>query len=402
MFLGTKGDRYNFFLYLYGDEVSLNSKALPIIIARDGAIVPSPEIYINGRKNESSLIDLKPDMREISVKVGDFESVFPLSYKMLENAGTPEKKFIQFSDNEIKKAPVATLMGGKTIFLLPDQFRAVPEFELNMHLFCLENGQPCADNMISINGFEIKMNGGYSRFKSVYTVQNTTFIVFSDGSSVSAEVPYTGKMLQFFKRNGRIFIAALTEMRNVYIDCYRNNKWLGTDIIKISTEGTELPASYLNCDTVQASLNSASPGSTFTVITEVSEILAPVTDPYYAPLAQKINRFEPSIQKIFIKSYNSSFFRVLPVMFSGEKLETEFNIRHQKMLELLWWMIFALSVAGLILFIVVTLRKLKVVEGIDGELVTYSMNRQRAVLFIACILYIMVFVFLLYLLKNLA
>lgn len=402
LFFNTKEDRYNFFLYLYGDTVSPGAKALVKIISKDGEAVPYPEIYINGTRTDSHLIDLRPDLKEISVKVGQFESFFPISYKMIENGRKPEKKFIQFSENELRKAPVAPFAGTKNIFLLPEQFRAVPEFEFTVNLFCLENNDPCQDKEISVNGAAVMMENGYAYFSSVYKMENSIAIAFSDGTAISAEIPYTGKMLRFFKDDRSISIASLTEVNNVHLDCYSKNKWLGTDILKISSDGIELPLLYNQCDTIQASLNSASPGSTFTVTTELTDLQGEVTDTYYAPLAAKIDKFSPSAKEMFTKNYNSSFFRILPVIFSGEVLEKEFNLKQQHKLDTLWWTLMFFAAAGFVLFAFLTVKKISVIEGEDGELISYSLNRQRFILAIAFISYITFFAFLLYLLKNLA
>lgn len=402
IFLEVRTERYNYFLNLYGDSVALDSKALAVIVARDGVIVPEPELYINGKKAPHTLIDLRPDLLEISAKIGEFEPVFPVNYKMIENRGAPQRKFIQLNEFETEKAPLPASAGTRTVFLLPDQFRAVPEFEIEMHLFCLDGTQPCADTTLFINGNETQMNKGYSVFKTVFGVDNTTNIAFSDGSAVTAQTPYIGKMLRFIIDNGHISITGLTDMPNVYIDCYSKNRWLGTDIIKVSSSGTALPDSYMNCDTVQASMNSASPGTTVAVITDIPYLLGPVNDSYYLELGRNIEKFGPAVKEIFAKSYNSSFFRVLPVIFSGEDLEKQFVADRDRTLDILWWSMFLLAAAGFAFFIFTVMERFRVIEGIDGELISHSINRQRAMLAVASLFYILFFTFLLYLLRNMA
>ena len=402
IFLEVRTGRYNYFLNLYGDSVALDSKALAVIVARDGVIVPDPELYINGKRAPHTLIDLRPDLKEISAKIGKFEPVFPINYKMIERRGVPEKKFVQLNEFETEKAPVPPSAGTRTLFVLPDQFRAVPEFEIEMHLFCLDGGQPCADTTLFINGEETAMKKGYSVFKTVFGVENSTAIAFHDGSAVTAQTPYIGKMLRFIKNNGQISITGLTDMPDVYIDCYSKNRWLGTDIIKVSSSGTALPDSYLNCDTIQASMNSASPGTTVAVITDIPYLLGPAEDSYYSELGRNIEKFEPAAKEIFAKSYNSSFFRVLPVIFSGEDLEKQFLADRDRTLDVLWWSMFAIAAAGFAFFIFTVMNRFRVIEGIDGELISHSINRQRAMLAVASLFYILFFTFLLYLLRNMA
>jgi hypothetical protein len=50
-----------------------------------------------------------------------------------------------------------------------------------------------------------------------------------------------------------------------------------------------------------------------------------VDDPYYSGLVQFLQKFPLQAQESFIRSYNSSFFMPLPLIFSGEVLEKEFN-----------------------------------------------------------------------------
>lgn len=402
IFLEVRTERYNYFLNLYGDSVALDSKALAVIVARDGVTVPQPELYINGKRAQHTLIDLRPDLSEISAKIGKFEPVFPVKYKMIENIGTPEKKFIQLNDFEKEKSPLPASAGTKTLFLLPDQFRAVPEFEIEMHLFCLDNGQPCTDTSVFINGTESQMNKGYTVFKTVFGVENTTSIAFHDGTAVTAQTPYTGKMLRFIIENGHVSIAGLTDMPNVYIDCYSKNRWLGTDIIKVLSSGTSLPDSYLRCDTIQASMSSASPGTTVAVINDIPYLLGPADDSYYSELGRNIEKFEPAAKEKFIKSYNSSFFRILPVIFKGEILEKNFLEGQIITLDILWWSMFALAGAGFAFFLFAVMSRFRVIEGIDGELISYSIGRQRTLLAAASLFYILFFTFLLYLLRNMA
>lgn len=372
------------------------------VISRDGEIVQQPEIYINGKRAESFLIDFRADLKEISVRVGKFESFFPINNRLIESLKNPEKKFLQFSENEIKKAPTPAIAGAKTVFLLPDQFRAVPEFESEIYLFCLENNAPCKDKTVFINGSEFPMENGYTGFSSVFKMENSISISFSDGSSVSAQLPYIGKMFRFYRGPDTIAIASLTDVNNVHVDCYSKNRWIGTDILKITAEGLRLPPAYKKCETVQASFNSSSPGSTYISISESSSLLGDVTDSYYSSLAHKIDKFSPIAINSFIKSYNSSFFRILPVIFSGQTLETQFNKEKEKKLNTIWWLILIFSSAGLALFIHSTAKNLKSVEGVDGELISYSLMKQKLLLAIVFIFYIIFFASLLYLLKNLA
>jgi hypothetical protein len=402
LFVNAQQHRYDYFIYLYGAEVAPGSKALLKVISRDGEFVTNPEIFINGRKSATSLIDIRPDLREISVVIGGREVKFPVRYSDLENIRVPVPARIHISAKELENIPFPAVSGTKTVFLLPDQFRAVPEFETKIHFYCVDGDGPCKENEILINGTAKELKDGYLSFTTIFTHDKNVNISFSDGSSAVAKVPYSGKMLRFYADNSGIMLASLSDVGNVHIDCYSAKKWVGTDIVAIHNTGTRLPDGYVNCETVQASFNSSSPGTTYVVFSRSPELKGEVDDPYYSGLMQFIQKFPLQAQESFIRSYNSSFFMPLPLIFSGEVLEKEFNEKKSGELNFYWWMILISSLAGLILFIRTVFRKMKVVEGIDGELISRSMNIQRLMLAGAAVLYAGVIFLLLYLLKNLA
>jgi len=402
LFVNAQQDRYDYFIYLYGAEVAPGSKALLKVISRDGEFVTNPEIFINGRKSATSLIDIRPDLREIAVVVGKSEVKFPVRYSDLENIRVPAPVRTHISAKELENVPFPAVSGTKTVFLLPDQFRAVPEFETKVHFYCLDGDGPCREREIIINGIAKELKEGYLSFTTIFTHEKNVNISFSDGSSVIAKVPYNGKMFKFYTDDSGMMLASLSDTSNVHVDCYSKERWIGTDIVAINNAGTRLPDGYMNCETVQASFNSSSPGATYVVFSRSPDLKGEVDDPYYSGLVQFLQKFPLQAQESFIRSYNSSFFMPLPLIFSGEVLEKEFNEKKSGELNFYWWMILISSLAGLILFIRTVFRKMKVVEGIDGELISRSMNNQRLILAGAIVLYAGVIFLLLYLLKNLA
>lgn len=402
LFVNSQQDKYNYFLYIYGTEVSPGSKALVKVISRDGEFVPNPQISVNGRRSQTALINLRPDLKEISVVIGGDEIKFPVRYSDLEMKRFSAPEQIHISQKELENVTTPAFAGTRTVFLLPDQFRVVSEFETKVHLFCIEGKSPCQEKEITINGSAKTLKEGYLSFTTVFTQERNVNISFSDGSSAVAKMPYSGKMFRFYDSSQGMVLASLSDVKNVHIDCYSADRWIGTDIVSVDHTGTKLPEGYMNCETVQASFNSSSPGTTFVVFSRSLQLRGEIDDPYYYGLAGILEKFSPEAQYSFIKSYNASFFKTLPLIFSGDVLENDFNEKKSGELNFYWWMISVLSFAGLILFVVTVTGKMRVVEGIDGELISRSMNNQRFILAGAVAFYVLFVTLLLYLLKNLA
>ena len=211
-----------------------------------------------------------------------------------------------------------------------------------------------------------------------------------------------GKMFKFYKTQNSLTLASLSDTRNVHIDCFNDGKWVGTDIVSVSYEGLVLPEPYTRCDTVQASLNSASPGTMFAVLTSAKTLLGNIDDPYFAPLSKALPQFSQSAQRFFITSYNSSFFQPLSTIFSGEKLEKEFNAARNAELSAYRIMLIISAILGFFLFGYIMLKNIKVVEDEDGEVISNSLAKQRAIAIGALAFYVLFILGLLYFLNNLA
>ncbi|MGI6395185.1 MAG: hypothetical protein ACOX2F_10760 [bacterium] len=402
LFVNLQQDKYNYFLCIYGAEVSLGSKALVKVISRDGEFVPNPELSINGVKSPTALINLRPDLKEISVLIGGKSVVFPLKFSDLENRRVEAAKTLHLIEKELENLPHPAFLNGKTIYLLPEHFRVVSEFETKVHLFCVEGKEPCKEKEIVINGAEKELKNGHLNFTTIFTHERSVNISFQDGESTVAHIPYSGKMFKFYDDGTKMTLASLSDTNNVHIDCYNNEKWIGTDMVSVKHSGTVLPKEYMGCETVQASFNSSSPGTTFAVYSRSWQLKNEVDDPYYKELAKVLKNFSNNAQMSFLQSYNSSFFKTLPLIFSGEILEKEFNEKRSKELNFYWWGIFLFSLGGLVLFVATSASKIKVVEGLDGELVSKSLTSQWVMLVGAAFFYALAVSLLLYLLKNLA
>jgi len=401
LFVNTQMNKYDYFIYLYGTSTAPGSKALVKVLSRDGELVSNPVVSVNGVKQPSSLIDLRPDMKEIKVVFGTTEAVFPLKYKdVADSRLTPQKK-LRPTKQEAEKAKIMNV-GNRKIFLLPENFRAVSEFETTVGLYCTENDKPCADISIFLDGSQHELNNGFMKFSTVFGKDQGINISFENGDNGYIPIPYHGKMFKFYKTQNSLTLASLSDTRNVHIDCFNEGKWVGTDIVSVSYEGLVLPKVYTQCDTVQASLNSASPGTMFAVLTNIKTPVGKVDDPYYSALSKAFQHFSPSAQKYFTSSYNASFFQPLSTVFSGEKLEKEFNTARESELSAYRIMLIISSILGFALFAYIMFKNIKVVEDEDGEVISNSLAKQRAIAISALAFYALFILGLLYFLNNLA
>jgi len=403
LFVNIQQDKYNYFLYLYGDSVKAGSTALVKVISRDGEIVQNPGLEINGKKVRTQLIKLTPDIKEIKAQIGKFSMTFPFKFSDL-GGSTPSQEIIQLSREDILNDPTPHTDGTRTVFLLPRYFRFVPEMTTSVNLFCIVNstGEPCSDTEIIINGKPVEMLKGYAMFKTIFRTESNVKIAFTDGNLIDAQMPFKGKMFSLLVNGDSIKAVSLVEISNVHIDCFSKEKWIGTDILRINAHGVELPKHYKNCHRIQLSFNSNSPGTTFLSYTKSSDLIKKVSDSYYSDLAPSIDKFSNFAKYKFFASYNSSFFTTVPLIFSGVRLETQFIKEKASKLNTIWWLILLVALFGLIIFVTTTLKNVKEVEGIDGELISHSKNKQYILLSSVGIIYIVFVSMLLYLLNNLA
>ena len=401
LFVNAQMNKYDYFIYLYGESTAPGSKALIKVLSRDGELVSNPVVYINGVKQLSSLIDLRPDMKEIKVVFGTTEAAFPLKYKNVADYHFVPQKKLRPTKMEADNAKIVNI-GNRKIFLLPENFRAVPEFETTVGVYCTENDKPCADTSIFLDGSQQELKNGFMKFTTVFGKDQGVNVSFENGDNGYIPVPYPGKMFKFYKTQNSLTLASLSDTRNVHIDCFNEGKWIGTDIVSVGYEGLVLPEPYSRCDTVQASMNSASPGTMFAVLSSVKNLQGNIDDPYFAPLAKALPEFSPSAQRFFVTAYNSSFFQPLSMIFSGEKLEKEFNAARDKELSAYRIMLIISSILGFALFAYIMFKNIKVVEDEDGEVISNSLAKQRAIAICALAFFALFILGLLYFLNNLA
>ena len=402
LFVNAQMEKYNYFLYLYGDSAAAGSKALVKVLSRDGELVFSPEIFVNGVKQPSQLIDLRPDLREIKVVFGKTEAVFPLKYSDIANSRFVPLKPAGISMQEVKNVRPPLDFDGRKIYLLPENFRAVPEFETTVGLYCTKDGRPCEDSSLFLNGIRQELNDGFMKFSAVFSKDQGVEIAFENGEPAFVPIPYSGKMFKFTKTGKSLAVSSLSAVRTAHIDCFSRGRWAGTDVISVNYEGIALPEVYSKCDTVQASMNSASPGTMFAVYSKSDEIFGKINDPYYSTLATALPEFPEKAREFFVRAYNSSIFQPLSKIFSGERLEQDFIAAKTSELSLYRTVLIISSILGMIIFGYSMLKKINVVVDEDGELISNSLAKQRAMVFGALAFYALFIFALIYLLDHLA
>ena len=149
-------------------------------------------------------------------------------------------------------------------------------------------------------------------------------------------------------------------------------------------------------------MNSASPGTMFAVLSSVKTPVGKVDDPYYSALSKAFTHFSPAAQRYFTTSYNASFFQPLSMIFSGEKLERDFNAARSRELLLYRVMLIISAILGFFLFAYIMLTNIKVIEDEDGEVISHSLAKQRATAACALAFYVLFIIGLVYFLNNLA
>ena len=402
LFVNAQMEKYNYFFYLYGDSAAAGSKALVKVLSRDGELVFSPEIFVNGVRQPSQLIDLRPDLREIKVVFGKTEVVFPLKFSDITASRFVPQPPLGISLQEAKNVRMPLDFDGRKIYLLPENFRAVSEFETAVGLFCTKNGKPCEDPSLFLNGERQELNNGFMKFSAVFGKDQGVEISFENGESEFVPLPYPGKMFKFTKIGKSLALSSLSSVRTAHVDCFSQGKWVGTDVISVNYEGITLPEVYSKCDTVQASMNSASPGTMFAVYSKSDKIFGKINDPYYSTLAPVLPEFSEKARRFFVTSYNSLIFQPLSKIFSGEKLEQDFIAAKKSELSVYRTILIISSILGMIIFGYSMLKKIKVVVDEEGELISNSLAKQRAMVFGALAFYALFIFALIYLLDHLA
>lgn len=373
-------------------------------MAKDGAIVQSPELTINGKKHVGNLISINASVRSIDTKVSGFESHFDVSWDDIVNKSRFVPTEISFTTQEIdaaKRIKETSFIAGREIFLLPTSFRMVSEFEIPGYIYCLRDGSPCSDSSLTLDGTEYPLKNGVAEVTFKMPPSGMAVISFPDDSTGAVGYPFKGKMFWWDETNKNLSLQTLIPISRVIIDCYQKEKWLFSDAI--NSEGiTNLPKRYELCDRIQASFDSGNPGKSFAVFTAKAERETVVIDPYYNRLTGKLGLFGNEHSYRFSRIYQRAFFFPLIHLYNGRAQEKLFYEKHSETMFLLWSGILFLVTAGIIFFTFSVFSKIRVVKDEDGELLTHSFNQQVLALAASSALLSLFAFGLLYLLKHMA
>jgi len=404
LFFDQQQHKFHFYLHLYGRHPAKTHKAVVMIMAKDGAIVQNPHLEINGKKVEGNLIELNASVRTIDTNVDGFKSHFAISWDDIVNRGRFVPKEQGFTPRELgaaQKIKETSFIAGREIFLLPNSFRMVAEFNVPGYIYCLQDGNPCSDTSLNLDGKDYPLKKGVAEVVFRMPPSTMAVISFPDGDVGAVAYPFKGRMFFWDDTKELLTLQTLIPVRRVVIDCYKAGEWLFSD--GVSCEGAlTLPTRYELCDRIQASFDSGTPGTSFAVFTENTSENTIVVDPYYNSFIEKLPLFEKKHTQIFSRIYQRAFFLPLAHLYDGRTQEKLFNEKQRGTIKVIWGGIALILIFGILFFNFSVFRKIRVVEGEDGELLTHSFSKQVMAL-AASTLLLSLFAFgLLYLLKHMA
>lgn len=405
IYLSVHTKKVEYYLFLYGDNLSSTEKVYAQVLSRDGLIVKNPVLKINGRFNaKNSMIDMHSGVESISVTVGDITVDYPLNYNEIKRSSRGERTFSQFTKKEIEEnrngSKIAKI-GGRRVYVLPETFRMYPEYEIPVYFFCFKDETPC-DEKVFINGNKTAFENGVVSGKITMPMKQTVVFEFENGDSGELLFPYKGRSFMIKKQNEKLFVSTLSDTKAINIDCFRNGIWQFTSSVPGRSKGVELPKSYLNCSRIQTSFNSVNPGTSYCVYTEGNFKKIKIVDDYYINLKRELSKHRSDLLDDFRKLYARSAFINLKPLYNGFEHEDTVMEGKHKTLSILWWSIAFVSAAGLLIFILFMRTRFLTAHDDEGELVTMSREKQYVTVILTTAVIMLFIVLLLYFLKNLA
>ncbi|MFO7736628.1 MAG: hypothetical protein R6W70_10520, partial [bacterium] len=204
IYLSVHTKRVEYYLFLYGDDLSSTEKVYAQVLSRDGITVKNPVLKINGRfKSENSMIDMHSSVKSISVIVGDVTVDYPVNYDKIKRNSRRERTVSQFTSKEIEEnrngSKIAKI-GGRKIYVLPETFRMYPEYETVVHFFCFTEEAPCSEKVF-INGDETAFENGAVSGKITMPMRQTAVFEFENGDSGELLFPYKGRSFMIKEQN---------------------------------------------------------------------------------------------------------------------------------------------------------------------------------------------------------
>ncbi len=409
-YLSIHGQKLDYLLYLYGDDLRTTPRLLVRLLSKDGHLVHSARIAVDGAPLDGVLLETTRPFREITVTIGERTYRYEISFAELmeqRHAPPPDDWFTTPELEAARGAVEAVKQSPRRLYVLPETMRMFGETDNHVTLICMTDTGPCRDEEVTIDGVPLLLLNGVGETVLPLPITRRAVARFADGSQMEIAFPYVGRMFSLTREENRFVLRTLVEAQNVHVDCWRGGRWLFTDVVTGSPDGETLPAGYEACDRIQVSFDSANPNGNFLVWSREQAAEADVADPYYRALLDDLMRYRPDLASLLLSRYPACRFHRLAPFLSGDEMEHRFEEHKRSRLAVVWWLIAAVSFAGLAAFALLVRRRINVIaESVPGEeeplLVTLSRRRQMIIAAVLVIGLASFFVLLLLLLKNLA
>ncbi len=404
-FFTIHGQRIDYYLDLYGGDLTVHPRIFARVTSSDGIFARDAEMVIDGKKVDGWLLDARQNIHAIKVTVGGVSAEYAIDWAKLYERSRggfgevfPNEKDIENASNAVKMISV----GGRELFVMPRDFRFYPEFSNQLHVFCFTWEGACSDISVLLSGKEVPLDRGYGMVDLVPPVDGRLQVLFDDGSSGVIIAPFNGKYFFIRETAGSLTVHTVSDARNVHVDCYRSGLWQFTDVIDVTYEGVRLPENYKDCGRIQLSFDSANPGGSMFVLTREAASPAQVHDPYGAALLERMKRFMPERLGIINAAYDASRFITLKSLFSGADYAKQFTLQRKSREKIVWWAMVVVSVFELYLFGLYLWRRIEVIEGEEGELISRSLRQQKLLIAVAVGGVALFFILMLAVMRNLA
>jgi len=410
IYLAIHDEKLDYHLSLYGDDIRITPRLLVRILSKDGYLVSSARIAANGRPIEGILLSTDHPFNEITVTIGEKTYRYEIPFtEILDrwHAPPPDDWFTSQELEVAQKAVTAMKQLPRRLYLLPTTIRMFGEVDNHVTLFCMTDTGPCADESVTIDGVPVILLNGVGDAVLPLPLMLRSTARFPDGTSMEISYPYVGKMFSLAVENDHLVLRTLVEAHNVHVDCWRNGRWLFTDIITGHPEGYLLPAAYSACTRIQVSFDSVDPKGNFLVWSREQATESDIADPYYRALLADIQHHRPDMVPLLFQRYPSCRFHRLTTFYSGTELEQRFEEKKRKKCAVVWWLLAITAFSGIVLFTLALMRRLKTVEGETTEegkasFISLPPRQQKMLIGILVIGMSLFFVFLLSVLRNLA
>ncbi len=410
VYLFVHDQKLDYLLYLYGDDLRTSPRLLLRLLSKDGHLVRTARIAVDGTPIEGVLLDTTRPFREITASIGEKTYRYEITFSELIERRTAPPTDDWFTAQELEAARAAVeamKRSPRRLYVLPETMRMFGESDNRVTVICMTDTGPCRDEEVTIDGVPVLLLNGIGEAVLPLPIARQAVARFVDGSSMDLPYPYVGRMFSLTREGEHLVLRTLVETHNVHVDCWRGGKWLFTDVVTGQPNGETLPAGYDTCDRIQVSFDSAGPNGNFLVWTRETALESDVADPYYRSLLDDLMRYRQDLVPLLLSRYPACRFHRLAVFLSGDEQEKRFEERKRSQLTVVWWILSAVILSGLTAFGLLLWRRMSIVENQapgDEEPVVVTLSRRRQRIIAATIVagVASFFVLLLVLLRNLA